>query len=96
MGMSIDAKVIYGCYYSELPREVLDDVDEMLNSGELDYASPYYDSNRSDWIVGVQIRVNGKTCGDAGYQVQAAEDEIPEILIRDDLELLVYVSPDVT
>lgn len=95
MGMYISAKLIYGCGYSELPEEILDEVNELLDSGELDYASPYYDSSRSDWIIGVRIRVNGKTCGDAGYQVQAADDEIPEILIRDDLKLAVYVSPDV-
>lgn len=96
MGMQIRARLIYGCYYSELPEEILDEVNEILDSGELEYASPYYDSSRSDWIVGVRIGVNGKTCGDAGYQVQAAENEIPEILIRDDIELRVYVSPDVT
>ena len=51
MGIDISAKLIYGLNYSDLPEEILEDVDEMLDSGDLDYASPYYDAPRNEWIV---------------------------------------------
>ena len=56
MGIDISAKLIYGLPYSDLPEEILGEVNEMLDNGELDYASPYYDAHRSEWIVGVEIR----------------------------------------
>ena len=50
MGIDIGAKLIYGLPYSDLPEEVLEEVDEMLDNGDLDYASPYYDAPRGEWI----------------------------------------------
>ena len=58
MGIDISAKLIYGLPYSDLPEEILDEVDEMLDDGELEYASPYYDAPRDEWIVGVEIQVS--------------------------------------
>ena len=52
MGIDISAKLIYGIPYADLPEEILEGVDEMLDNGELDYASPYYDAPRDGWIVG--------------------------------------------
>ena len=52
MSIDISAKLLYGTPYSDLPEEILEEVDEMLDNGELDYASPYYDAPRSEWIVG--------------------------------------------
>ena len=54
MGIDISAKLIYGCNYSDLPEEILEEVDEMLDDGSLEYASPYYDAPREEWIVGVE------------------------------------------
>ena len=48
MGIDISAKLIYGLPYEDIPEEILDEVNEMLDDGELDYASPYYDSPRGD------------------------------------------------
>lgn len=59
MGIDIRAKLIYGLPYSDLPEEILEEVDEMLDGGSLDYASPYYGAPRDEWIVGVEYRVNG-------------------------------------
>ena len=59
VGIDISAKLIYGCNYSDLPEEILEDVDEMLDAGSLDYASPYYDAPRSEWIVGVESCIGG-------------------------------------
>lgn len=88
MGIDISAKLIYGLPYSELPEEILDAVDEMLDNGDLDYASPYYDAPRDRWIVGVEITAWKKGHYDLGY-------EIPEILVSDDIDLSVYVTPHV-
>ena len=96
MGMSIKAKLIYGCRYSELPEEILDEVDGMLDSDELDYASPWYDCPKDRWVVGVECPLNGETWATADQVIQSVYEEIPEILIRDDLELAMYVSPHVT
>lgn len=44
MGIDISAKLIYGLRYSDVPEDIIERVDEGLDSGELDYASPYYDA----------------------------------------------------
>ena len=41
MGIDISAKLIYGCNYSDLPEEILEEVDEMLDNGELDITYLY-------------------------------------------------------
>ena len=54
MGIHIRAKLIYGLPYSDLPEEVLEEVNEMLDNGGLDYASPsVLFAPRDEWIVGV-------------------------------------------
>ena len=93
--MGISAKLIYGCNYSDLPEEILEEVNEMLDMGDLDYASPYYDSPREEWIVGVEIRAWKKGHYDLGYEISQIDDEIPEILVSDDIDLSVYVTPNV-
>lgn len=95
MGLDISAKLIYGLPYSDLPEEILEEVDEMLDNGELDYASPYYDAPRDEWIVGVEITAWKKGHYDLGYEISQIDDEIPEILVSDDIDLSVYVTPHV-
>ena len=95
MGINISAKLIYGCNYSDLPEEILKRVDNMLDNGELDYASPYYDAPRDEWIVGVEISAWKKGHYDLGYEISRIDDEIPEILVSDDIDLSVYVTPHV-
>lgn len=53
MGISMDAKLIYGAGYDKLSE--LEGLDEMLDNGVLDYASPSYDSDRDEWVVGVAL-----------------------------------------
>ena len=53
MGISMDAMLLYGVKYDELSG--LEDLDELLDNGEMDYASPHYDSPRGAWVVGVAI-----------------------------------------
>ena len=88
MGIDISAKLIYGCNYSDLPEEILEEVNEMLDNGELEYASPYYDAPRDEWIVGVEITAWKKGHYDLGY-------EIPEVLVSDDIDLRAYATPHV-
>ena len=59
MGIDVSAKLIYGLPYSDLPEEILEEVDEMLDNGELEHASPYYDAPRDEWIVGVEVECWG-------------------------------------
>ena len=49
MGIDISAKLIYGLHYSDIPEDILEEVDEMIDNGELDYASPYYDAPRDEY-----------------------------------------------
>ena len=96
MGIDIEAKLIYGLPYSYLPEEIREEVNEMLDNGELDCASPYYDAPRDQWIVGVEIMAWRKDHYDLGYEISQIDDEIPEILVSDDLDLSVYVTPHVS
>ena len=95
MGIDIGAKLIYGLPYEDIPEEITEEVDEMLDDGSLDYASPYYDSPREEWIVGVEIRAWKKGHYDLGYEISQIDDEIPEILVSDDIDLSIYVTPHV-
>lgn len=95
MGIDISAKLLYGLPYEDIPEEILDEVNEMLDNGELDYASPYYDAPRGDWIVGVEITAWKKGPYDLGYEISQIDDEIPDVLVGDDIDLRVYVVPHV-
>lgn len=62
MGTSIKSKLMYGVKYSALV-DTLDDVkvdllNEGLDDGYVDYASPYYDSRRDEWFVGFEVGVD--------------------------------------
>lgn len=54
MGIDISSKMIFGASYDDLGDSV-EDLDEMLDEGVLEYASPYYDAPRDEWIVGVEM-----------------------------------------
>ena len=94
MGISIDAKLIYGLPYSYLPEEILEEVDEMLDDGTLEYASPYYDAPRDEWIVGVEVSCDGVTSREFEKARDDADWGVPEIL--SELELKFYVSAHVS
>lgn len=87
MGIDISAKMIYGVPYKDLPEEILEEVDDLLDSGELDYASPWYDTPRHEWIIGVEMDVWGDKQSDLSYMVAKIEDDIPDILDTEGLEL---------
>lgn len=95
MGISISARLLYGCYYAELPEEILDEVNEMLDNDEIDYASPYYDSPRDEWIVGVSIPCWDASPWDLKGAIEEAYGKLPSFFgSRDSVGL--YVSPHAT
>lgn len=97
MGIDIGAKLIYGLPYSDLPGEILDEVNEMLYDGSLDCASPYYDAPRDEWIVGVEVDCYGKHIWDLKNHLEDdVYHHIPQILRDYDLELELYVTPHVS
>ncbi len=94
MGIDIGAKLIYGLPYSDLPGEILDEVNEMLEDGELEYASPYYDASRDEWIVGVEFPCWNKGLVDLLIEADNMKWDVPKI-IRD-FDLGFYVTPHVS
>ena len=96
MGIDISAKLIYGLNYSDLPEEILEEVNEMLDMGDLDYASPYYDAPRDKWIVGVDVECYGVDIMELNNHMEDdVYRKIPECFGDFDLELGLYVTPHV-
>ena len=93
MGIDISAKLIYGLPYSDLPEDILEEVNEMLDNGELEYASPYYDAPRDEWIVGVECELWGDNLQNTGRELFVAAGNLHEILKEEDLGF--YVTPHV-
>ena len=97
MGISIDAKLIYGLPYSYLPEEILEEVDEMLDDGTLEYSIPYYDAPRDEWIVGVEINCNGLDVWEIEeYLDNTGYAGIPQFIRDTEVTLGLYVSAHVT
>lgn len=94
MGIDISAKLIYGLPYEDIPEEILDEVNEMLDSGELEYASPYYDAPRDRWIVGLGFPCWNKGLVDLLIEADNMKWDVPKI-IRD-FDLGFYVTPHVS
>lgn len=59
MGVYYEAKMIYGARYIDivesLNQEEVNELNEQLDGGEIDYSSPYYDAPRDRWIVGYEL-----------------------------------------
>ena len=55
MGIDIDAKMIVGVYYDDLPDELTRDHDKLydfIEDNNLNHASLWYDSGMEGWIIG--------------------------------------------
>ena len=46
-------------------------------------------------LLGVEITAWKKGHYDLGYEISQIDDEIPEVLVSDDIDLSVYVTPHV-
>lgn len=96
MGIDISAKLIYGLPYEDIPEDILDEVNEMLDNGELDYASPTYDAPQDEWIVGVEVNCYGKEIWELKNHIEDdVYHHIPQIFSDFDIELGLYVTPHV-
>lgn len=99
MGMSIGSKLIYGLRYKDLVDELNEDqveeLQEALDYGEVDYASPYYDSPQDRWIVGYEIS-DGFTLETLDSLKRELIDAEKEFAERFGLAGVVYCIPDVT
>lgn len=83
MGMDINAKLIYGWKYKDAI-EILDEdiLNELIDDGDLDYTSPFYDSGYDRGYVGVDAsRLQGVTLNDdIEGLIYNCDNDIREIL----------------
>lgn len=57
MGIDIDSMVLVGEYVNKMPSlSNIDDICEWADDNELSYASPYFDCDRDDYILGFQLK----------------------------------------
>jgi len=99
MSVDVDSKLIVGFKYElfcDLAESVDLDVDELLDNGELDYASPWYDSTKTNWIVGLEVSSYGVTSDELTLSIDEAVQDVKELLKLQSTEPLVYCTPHVT
>ena len=92
MGMSIDALLIYGADYEEVSE--VEGIDEMLDSGEIEYASPYYDAPRDEWIVGIELPSEMDGEAEMTAAIRNAKEEFERL--TNGLPGRIIVSPHIT
>lgn len=95
MSIDIDAIMIYGVPYSEIPDDLTEEVDQLLDDGELDYASPYFDSPTGEWIVGKGISCYETTLHEVYCGIIESGDYLYDTILQK-CETKIYVSPHVT
>lgn len=92
MGISMGAKLIFGVPYEELAE--LENIDEMLDDGVLDYASPYYDSPQTEWVVGIELSKEYAGEAEVVEAIRKARKEFEELTGCPVGRLI--TSPDIT
>lgn len=92
MGIDIRAKLIFGATHDDLSH--LEDLNEMLDDGDLDYASPYYDSDRETWIIGIALPSN--MAGEAEFIDAVRRAKLAFEELTDGAVGRIFVSPDVS
>ena len=86
MGIDIDAKMIVGVKYSDLPAELkklsTDDLYNFLEDNGLEYASLWYDAEIKGWIIGrtVENYISEEKLDTFVLKVKEAFKEVQEIL----------------
>lgn len=84
MGIDISARLMYGTYYEEaiehLTEDEIDELNEDLDCGSVDYASPYYDADRDEWFIGYDM-AEGFNFEEVGLFVEELK-EIEGVFIR--------------
>lgn len=92
MSIDIDAMLIFGAPYREL--QDLENLNELLDSGELDYASPYYDSPRDTWIVGIELASEAADESELTADIREAREVFEDL--TDGAKGRIIVSPHIT
>jgi hypothetical protein len=92
MGIDIRAKLIYGVDYDELSEQK--NLDELLDDGDLDYASPHFDCSRDSWIVGIELPSN--IPGEAEMVLAIRTAKVKFEKLTEGMPGRIIVSPDVT
>jgi hypothetical protein len=92
MGVSTSAKLIFGAKYEELAE--LENLNEMLDDSELSSASPWYDSDRDNWIVGVELP--SELAGEAEMVAAIRAARIEFERLTGGMLGRIIVAPDVT
>ena len=100
MGIHIKGKLIVGLEYDKMvellsltqdePEEYLD---SLLDNGEIDYSSHYYDSPRNMWCVGEDV---GRGGIDINYQFKLIQESTYTFKKKFGVYPLVYCCADVT
>lgn len=94
MGISTEARLIYGAYYKELSESV-DNLSDLIDDDELAYASPYYDADRSQWFVGIDLASKFMDSHEMIREMELAREQF-HALVGDDVEAYFHVVPHVS
>lgn len=97
--MSVD----YNCgimvglsYVKAVSRFLEEDIDRLLDDGEISSASPYYDSCRKEWTIGLWVQdVNPIDAKVLDTKIEKIKEQLRD-LIGDDVEYKVYLTMNVT
>lgn len=97
MSINYDCGIMVGLSYSDaITRFSEEDIDRLLDDGELSSASPFYDSDRKEWTIGLWVQdVNPIDVKTFDTEVEKIKDQLRE-LIGDDVEFEVYCTLNVT
>lgn len=97
MSIYYDCGIMVGLsYVTAVSRFTEEDIDRLLDDGEIASASPYYDSDRKEWTIGLWVQdVNPIDAKVLDTKVEKIKEQLRE-LIGDDVEYKVYLTMNVT
>lgn len=59
MSVDVSSKLMYGLFYKDaiegLTEDAIDKINEKLDDGEIEFASPHYDACRGEWFIGFSL-----------------------------------------
>lgn len=97
MSIYYDCGIMVGLsYVTAVSRFTEEDIDRLLDDGELYAASPFYDSSKKEWLIGLWVEdVNPIDVKVLDKKVEKIKEQLRE-LIGDDVEYKVYLTMNVT
>ena len=95
MSVSTTAHMMFGADYNVFLEYIdEDELNDMLDDGELEYASPYYDSDRERWFVGGIVARSRKPIDEA--LLAEKRDQISKISLKLFERCFLCAVPDVS